>query len=60
MAAGTRGSCGAVRTCPEGAVLLLPDGDWQRLLAVRLVGGALVAADQGAMTGRALARAKPC
>jgi hypothetical protein len=50
----------AMRTCPEGAVLLLPDGDWQRLLAVRLVGGALVAADQGAMTGRALARAKPC
>ena len=49
-----------VRTCPDGAVLLLPDGDWQRLMAVRLVAGDLVATDMGAMTDQAMAGAKPC
>ena len=44
-----------VRTCPDGAVLLLPDADWQRLLAVRLVTGDLVATDIGAMTDQAMA-----
>jgi len=50
----------AVQTCADGVVLLVPDGAWRRLLAVRLVDGALVATDAGRMTDRALARARPC
>jgi hypothetical protein len=47
-----------VRTCSDGsAQLLVPDGDWTRLLAVRLGQGAGVQFDEGPMTDGALSEA---
>ena len=50
----------AVQTCAGRAVLLLPDADWRRLMALRVVDGAWVATDMGPMTDRALTQAQPC
>lgn len=50
----------AVRACADGAVLLLPDGDWQRLMALRVVDGAWVATDMGPMREGSVATAQPC
>ena len=49
----------AMRSCDRVEVLL-PDGDWARLRAVRLDGGQVIQRDMGAMSDRALARAQGC
>lgn len=44
---------GALHDCPTGPVLLLPSGDWQRLLRVRYRDGGLRATDIGPLQGTA-------
>lgn len=52
---------GGVRFCGESPEMILADGDWQQVMAVRLTGTGLVARPVGRHTGRqSLARALEC
>ncbi len=42
---------GGIRDCGQGPEMVLPDGDWRRMVAVRLTGGRLAARDLGAYAG---------
>ncbi len=51
---------GGLRDCGAGPEMVLPGADWARLMAVRLVGGTLIATDIGPHDAAALTRALTC
>ncbi|PRY94476.1 hypothetical protein BCF33_0066 [Hasllibacter halocynthiae] len=51
---------GGIRDCGTGPEVVLASGDWSRLLAVRLVGGALLARDLGPWSREAADAASAC
>ncbi|MGQ0564297.1 MAG: FG-GAP repeat domain-containing protein [Gemmobacter sp.] len=58
---GERTITAAVRTCPGGTEVVLPDAAWTRLVAARLDGARIVTRDAGPYRGKAsLARAAAC
>ncbi len=51
---------GGVRDCGSGAEIAIPDADWQRIMAVRLEGGEVIARVLGAYSPDAISQVLAC